>query len=94
MSRRKYIQHDANTTKSLQVNPGGETFMLKENSTDIRFDQKIANNGGEGYLLTTNFYKSTNDAFILAPPEVETRRKVSQQLEGTSAKKQENMTTK
>ena len=82
MSRRKYIQHDANTTKSLQVNPGGETFMLKENSTDIRFDQKIANNGGEGYLLTTNFYKSTNDAFILAPPEVEPEEKSANSWKG------------
>ena len=44
-----------------------ETLILKKNSTDIHFGEKMANNRGEVFLLTTNFYKSANDSAFLAP---------------------------
>ena len=45
----------------------GTTLILKKNSTKIRFDAKMANKYGEGFILTTKFYKRINDAVILAP---------------------------
>ena len=39
-----------------QAAPEGETLILKKNSTKIHFDKKMANSGGELFLLTTKFY--------------------------------------
>ena len=48
--------------KGFQVTSEGEALILKKNSTEITFDKKMANNGGEGFLLTTKFYKSATNA--------------------------------
>ena len=45
----------------------GKTLILKENPTEILFDNKTKKKGGKRFLLTTKFSKSTNDASILAP---------------------------
>ena len=45
----------------------GETLILREKSTKIRLDEKMTNKAGKGFLLTTKFYKSANDATLWAP---------------------------
>ena len=47
----------------------GETLILREKSTKIRLDEKMTNKAGKGFLLTTKFYKSENDAAFLAPDD-------------------------
>ena len=53
--------------KGLQLTSEGETLILTENSTKIRFDKKTPNNRSEGFILTTKFYKKPNNAAILVP---------------------------
>ena len=54
----------------------------------------MANNGGEWFLLTTKFYKSSNDTALLASEKWDPEGKASVNSEGAAVKKQENMTTK
>ena len=58
-------------TRTLQtgfhVMPEGKNLTLQKNSTKIRLDEKMTHKSGEGFILTTKFYKSGNDAAILAP---------------------------
>ena len=46
--------------KIFQVTSEGETLILNKNSTNIRFDKKMANIGSERFILTTRFYKNAN----------------------------------
>ena len=71
----------------------GETIILK-NSTEIRFDKKMANKAGEGFLPTIKFYKSANDATFLASKKRKPEEKASIHPEGMDIKKQENTTPK
>ena len=80
--------------KGFQVVSEGEALILKKNSTEIRFDKKIVNNGGEGFILTTKFYNSPNDAALLVPKKQNPEGKADVQLEGTAVKKQDKITTK
>ena len=61
------IQHDARTPKGFQVTSEGKKLLLKKFLTEIRFDEKMTYKAGQGFLLTTKFYKSANDAAILDP---------------------------
>ena len=65
----------------------GEALILKRNSTKIRFDEKIANKSGEGFLLTTKFYKSANNTALLAPEKHNPEGKADIQPEGTTINK-------
>ena len=53
--------------KGFQVKSESETLILKKIFTEIRFDKKMANKSGKGFILTTRFYKSANDATVLYP---------------------------
>ena len=68
--------------------------MLNKNSTDIRFDEKVTNNGGEGFILTTELYKRANHAALFSPKKKNTEGKAAVHLEGTTINKQGNKTTK
>ena len=80
--------------KGFQVASEDETLILKKNSTDIIFDEKMANKTIKGFLLTTNFYKSTNDAALLDLKNRNTEVMEIAHTEGMAVKKQYNMTTK
>ena len=54
--------------KVFQVISEGEALIVNKKFTDIQFDEKMANKSGEGFLLTTNFYKSPNNT-TTPPPE-------------------------
>ena len=54
----------------------------------------MANKSGEGFLLTTNFYKSKNYATILVPKKLIKEGKAAINPEGMDINKQENNTTK
>ena len=71
----------------------GETLILKTKSTKIRFDEKIANNGGKGLILATKFYKNPNDATLLVPNNHNPEVKVDIEPEGVKVEKQEQMAT-
>ena len=71
-----------------------EAPILKNNSTKTQLDEKMANHGSEGFILTTNIYKSANNSALLAPNKWKPEVKASVQAEGTSVKNQEKMTTK
>ena len=51
--------------KGFQVTSEVDTLILKKKSTKICFDDKMWNNGGRGFLLATNFYKSANNTALL-----------------------------
>ena len=51
--------------KGFQVKSEGDTLILKKNTTKIRFDNKMANKYGKGFVLTTRFYNSANNAALL-----------------------------
>ena len=70
-----------------------EAPILEKNTTEISFDKKMANNGCEGFLPTTKFYKNANYTALLDPGKRKTEGKVDVQLDGTSAKNQEQRTT-
>ena len=53
--------------KRFQVKSESETLILKKFFTEIRFDKKMANKYGKGFILTTRFYKSANNATVLYP---------------------------
>ena len=72
----------------------GETLLLKQNSTKIRFHEKMAKHGGKGFILTTRFYKSSNYATILGPYKHNLDGKISIQQEGTAVSIQQQTTTK
>ena len=52
------------------------------------------NNGDEGFLLTTKFYKSTNDTALLIPKKLNPEGKAAIEPEGVATNKQENTKTK
>ena len=60
----KYICVTRALQKGFEVTSEGDTLTLKKNSPNIRFDKKVANNGGEGFLITSKFYKIENDATL------------------------------
>ena len=80
--------------KGFQVTSEVEAPILKNNSTKTQLDEKMANHGSEGFILTTNIYKSANNSALLAPNKWKPEVKASVQAEGTSVKNQEKMTTK
>ena len=53
--------------KGFQVTSEGNTLILKKNSTNICFGEKMANNSGKGFILTTKFYKIMINDVILYP---------------------------
>ena len=57
-----------------QVMSEDETLIFKKTSTGICFENKMTNNGGKVFLLSTKLYKSTNNAATLALWEAESRR--------------------
>ena len=61
--------------KGFQGTSKFEALIFKKNSTDVHIDEKIVNNGEKVFLLTTMFYKSANNAAILAPKEWNTEGK-------------------
>ena len=71
-----------------------DTVILNRNSTRIGFDEKMANNGGKGFLLTTNFYKSANNNVILARKNRKPEWKASIQTDRASSNNQEETTAK
>ena len=77
-----------------QLTSEGKTLILKKKPTKICFDKKMAKKSGIGYLLTTEFCKSANDASILDPKKRNPEGKAYIQPEGTAVKKQENKTKK
>ena len=74
--------------KGFQLTSDGKTLILKKNSTKIRFDEKMANTAGEGFLFTTKFYKSANDAADLAPEKRNPEGNSAIQPEGMAVNKQ------
>ena len=44
--------------KVFQLTSEGEALTLKKNTTVICFDEKMANNGGEWFILTTKLFNS------------------------------------
>ena len=80
--------------KRFQVTSEGRTLILKKNSTGISFDEKMVNKAEEGFLQTTNFNKSANDADLLDPQKRKPEGKAAIQLRGVDSKKQENKATK
>ena len=72
----------------------GNTLILKKKFTNIRFHKKMVKKSGQGFLLTTKFYNSANDAALSAPGKRNPEGKAAIHPEGTSTKKQENMKTK
>ena len=64
----------------------GKTLILKKNSTQNRFDKKMVNKSSEGFLLTTRFYRSVNDASRMDPNKQKPKGKADIQLEGTVVK--------
>ena len=42
----------------------GETLILKTNSTEIYFHEKMEKHGGNGFLLNTKLYKGANDVAL------------------------------
>ena len=80
--------------ESFQLTPEGETLILKKNSTKIRFDEKMANKSKKGFMITTKFYKSENDAAIFSTKKQKTEGKSEVHLGGIAVKKQEQTTNK
>ena len=73
--------------KCFQLTSEDETLILKKKSTKIRFNKKMANKVGVGFLLTTKFYKSANNTNVLDPVKRKPEGKGSIQPEGTAIKK-------
>ena len=71
----------------------GNSLILKTDSTKIRFDQKMANKSGKGFLLNTKFHKNANDTSIFASENRIPEENSIIQTEGVFVKKQKNMTT-
>ena len=44
----------------------GEALIPNKFSSELCVDEKMANNGGEGFILVTKFYKSPKYASLLA----------------------------
>ena len=80
--------------KSFQVTSEGETPTLKKNPIMIRFDKKMENNSGKGFLRTTKFYKIANNTAPLSSKIQKLKGKETLQPEGTAENDQEKMTTK
>ena len=72
--------------KYFQVTTKGKTQTLKKHSSNILLDNKMANNGSRGFLLITKFYKSANDAALLAPKKRNPECKSAVHKEDTEAK--------
>ena len=53
--------------KGFQVTSESETLTLKEISTKILFNKKMANHRDKGFYFTTTFYKSAHDTAFLVP---------------------------
>ena len=62
-------------------------LIFKKNSTDICFHEKIVNQDGKWYLLTTNFYNGKNDAALLVPNKNNMEGNAAVQPEGTTVNK-------
>ena len=71
-----------------------KALKLKKNSTEIRFDKRMANKSGEGFLLTTKFYKIENYGALLDPKNRKMEDKAVVHPEGTAFEKQINTKTK
>ena len=71
--------------KVFHVSSEGEALMIKKNLTKISLDKRMAKNGGKWFILTTKFYKSTNDAALLAPDNQNKKGKTAVEPEGTTA---------
>ena len=71
----------------------GDILILKIKSTKIRFDEKIANNGGKGIILATRLYTNPNNAALLVPNNQNPEVKVEVEPEGVKLEKQEKMAT-
>ena len=91
---RKYIQVDAITIISFLINVIKWIPNTQENSINICFDKKMANKSREVFLLTTKFYKITNNTALLAPEKWNPEGKESIHPEGKAIKNQENTKTK
>ena len=52
--------------QGFHVTSEGGALILKKKSPKIRFDKKVANDVGKGFLLSTKFYKIANNAALLA----------------------------
>ena len=63
-------------------------------TTEIRFDNKMTNNGDKVYILTISFYNSTNNTTILDPKKLNPVGKVSVHPKGVEYNNQTKMTTK
>ena len=77
-----------------QVTLEGNTLILRGKSTVISFDNKLADKSSERFLITTKFYKSTNNNPFSPPKKQMLEGKTGVHPEGESVKKQENTTAK
>ena len=68
--------------------------ILRKNSTEVCFGNKMETKSGEGFLLTTKFYKSANYSDLLVLEKWKLEWKAYLKPEGLYIKKQENMTKK
>ena len=75
--------------KGFQLTSEVETLILKKKSTKIHFDEKMANSGGEGILLTTNLYVSVCTHDLLDPKKRNPEGKAAVQPEGTAENNEE-----
>ena len=91
---RKYIDHYAITTKMFPSDVRIRSPNPPEKSTETCFDDKMANKSGKGFLLTTNLYKSSNNAAILDTKNRNPEGKAAIHTEGMEVKKQDNTTKK
>ena len=72
----------------------GGALIIKNKSTEIQFDEKMANHSSEGFLLTTKFYKSAKGAALLAPKKRNPEGDAFIHLEGTVVNSKKQTTTK
>ena len=74
--------------KGFQVTSECKYVILNKNSTEIRFDEKMANNGGNGFILSTNLYNIPKNVALLVPDKQKPKGKTDVQPEGTTGNKQ------
>ena len=83
----KYMQHDLSTTKGFPSDIRRWNPNLKINTTDISFDEKMANKASKRFLLNTYLYRRQNYAALLAPKMRKPEGKEAVNPEGMDANK-------
>ena len=76
--------------KVFKVKSEGQILILERNPNNICFDEKMANNGGKLFLLSTKFYKNANDTALLDSKKKNPEGGVALHLEWKVIKKHNN----